>query len=1075
MRTPIFDAISVRAVHLSSVRRFFLLLSLAFVATAVSAADIDFARDIRPILSDKCIFCHGPDEEHRGGDLRLDIREEAFRERDGVAAFRAGDLEGSEAWFRITSTDRSEVMPPPKAHKELSVAEKDLLRKWIESGAEWTDHWAFLTPEKVAAPDATHGGFVQNDIDRFVLDAMRSKGFEPSPEADRRTLIRRLTLDLTGLLPTRDEVEAFLTDEGTDAYETLVDRLLASPRYGERMAVMWLDAARYGDTSVMHADGPRSMWPWRDWVVNAFNANQPYDRFSIEQIAGDLLPGATLEQKIASGFNRNHPSSDEGGAIPEELRVSYVVDRVKTTSNVWLGLSMECAQCHDHKYDPVSMTEYYQFYAYFNNTTDPGMQTRRGNQAPFVEVPDRSRDERLAVLTRQVEDSEKRLAAHRAGSEAGFAAWLARERGEREGEQTVAPTPAGLAHWIPVEEEDKDGLRDLAGGRTGTLDSGGKFLLADRPGAGKALRLTGKESWSFPDWKPVEADEAFTFSAWVKRDGSGAGGAIFSHMDVDEYHRGVDFWIQGMQVVTHIVNRWPGNALKVVSVDSLEKDTWHHVAVVYDGSRQASGVRIYIDGKLSENKVEADGLEGSILPKASIPFKVGGRNKGASPKAEIDDLRVYRRALSEEEVAAARHDPRDTLLSGSDDALDEGQRELARSIYLHTADEAYRKLLAGHVKRQKAVADLEAKPTTTMIMADNPEEKMRVTYVLNRGAYDQPIEDEVIEPGTPAALPPMPADSPANRLGLAQWLFEPEHPLTARVAANQVWQLLFGKGIVTTPADFGSQGAFPTHPALLDFLAVEFRESGWDVKELVRKIVLSGTYRQSSHRPPESREYDPENVWLTRAPRHRLPAEFIRDNALALSGLLDGRMGGPGVKPYQPPGLWAEVGLGGNPKFVQDTGEKLYRRSLYTYWKRSAPPPAMQIFDAPTRESCTMQRPTTNTPLQALAAMNDVQMVEAARHFAERMVHEGGATPEERSAWAFEQATARPPNEVERAALLDLYREGKAGYGTARDEAEELLAVGDSERDTSIAADEHAALTLVASLILNLDETMTRE
>lgn len=1044
-----------------------------FIAPAAYTAEVDFARDIRPIFSDKCIFCHGPDEEHRKADLRLDLKDAAFADRDGVAAFRAGNLEGSEAWLRIVSTDPDELMPPKKSHKTLDAAEKDLVKRWIESGAEWTEHWSFVAPEKVPAPELSHETFVQKESDKFLLDTMKSKGLNPSPEADRSTLIRRVTLDLTGLPPTAEEVDQFLKDKSPDAFEKVVDRLLASKHYGERMALMWLDAARYGDTSVMHADGPRTMWPWRDWVVNAFNTNQPFDQFSIEQIAGDLLPEASVEQKIASGFNRNHASSDEGGAIAEELRVSYVVDRVKTTSNVWLGLSMECAQCHDHKYDPISQKEYFEMYAYFNNTSDPGMQTRKGNQTPVVEVVDASREDRLKIAQAKAEGAKKKLDAHKAGAEAPFQLWLTKARAEREGKPLQAE-PEGLAHWFPIEESDKDSISDAASGRSGTLVEGGKLEVVDRKGAGKALKLNGKTAIQFPEFPTIEAAQPMTFTAWVNFPAN-PGGAIFSHLRVDDAYRGYDFWLQGGQVGTHIIHQWSGNALKVVSNEKLKPNTWQHIAVAYDGSSKAEGVKIYLDGKLATNKVEADSLSGTTVPEAKIPFKIGSRNKGANVTGQVDDLRIYHRALSAEEIAATKADPVEALLTSPTKNFTDPQRELLLNHYLSKEDKVWQKLSAEHAKLAKVATDLEKAPTTTMVMGDNPEDKKRMTYILNRGAYDQPIEDKEIKPGTPAILPPMSEDAPDNRLGLAQWLFSDDHPLPARVTVNQFWQLFFGKGIVTTAADFGAQGSFPSHPDLLDNMAVEFRESGWDVKALVKNIVMSGAYRQSSRFRPDDVEYDPENVYLARAPRFRLQAEIIRDNALSLAGILNTEMGGPGVKPYQPPGLWAEVSLGGNPKFVQDKGDKLYRRSLYTYWKRSSPPPAMQIFDAPTRESCVMQRPRTNTPLQALAAMNDVQMIEAARHFAARMIKEGGASPADRAGYGFQLATARPPAESELSALLEVYEYGKSEFSSNQENAGKLLAVGDSKRDETIDAAEQAALTMVASLILNMDETMTRE
>ncbi len=1042
----------------------FSIVSLVTGGFVISAEKVDFARDIRPILSDKCIYCHGPDEAHREANLRLDLKEDAFADKDGVTAFRKGDLANSEAWYRIITDDEDELMPPPKSNKSLTAEEKDLIKRWIESGAEWTEHWSFVPPSQSEE---------KQSIDQFVKDAAAKKGLEPSPKADKTTLIRRATFDLTGLPPTQKEVQDFLADESPDAYEKVVDRLLKSEHFGERMAVYWLDAARYGDTSVMHADGPRDMWPWRDWVVNAYNTNQPFDQFSIEQIAGDLLPDATPEQRIASGFNRNHPSSDEGGAIPEELRVSYVVDRVKTTSNVWLGLSMECSQCHDHKYDPISQKEYFEFYAYFNNTSDPGMQTRKGNQTPVIEVPDPARDLRLKEMEAKLEAAKAKVAAHREKARGGLEKWFAAASAKEKG-KPGKKQPEGLKHWFPISADEKDIVRDSVTGKTGTLEKGGKFLHSDRSG-GKALNLNGSTAFLFDGWPQYEADQPFTFTGWIK--GNNANGAVISRMNSGNGYRGYDIWMQGNRVSTHIIHAWSGDALKVVAKEPLKKNQWQHVALTYDGSRKQEGVKIFVDGKLVEHTVEANTLTKTVKPADKIPFRIGSRTKGANVKCEVDDLRIYDRVLAEDEIAVTKTDPVEGLLKQEWTSLSDSQQNLVFNYYLAKEDKTYQKLSTEESKQAKSVADLQQKPTTSMVMGDNPPDKMRKTFILDRGQYDAPKEEEEIMAGVPAVLPSLPEDAAPNRLSLANWLFADEHPLTARVTINQLWQIFFGKGIVSTPADFGSQGAFPTHPELLDWLAVEFRESGWDVKKMVRQMVMSETYQQSSKVRVNDLEDDPENKFLARAPRFRLQAEFIRDNALALSGTLNRKMGGPGVKPYQPPGLWAEVSLGGNPKFVQDKGDKLYRRSLYTYWKRSAPPPSMQIFDAPTREICVLKRPRTNTPLQALAAMNDVQVMEAARHFAERMIREGGDSPESRASYAFELATARPPSGNEMAAMLNVYQYGKEVFAAedAKAAKELLQWAGESSRDESIAPDEHAALTMVASLILNLDETLTRE
>ncbi|MCB1233717.1 MAG: DUF1549 domain-containing protein, partial [Verrucomicrobiae bacterium] len=940
------------------------LFSAAFPGSAPGADTIDFARDIRPILSDNCIYCHGPDEAHREAGLRLDLKEAAFAKNDeGVFALVPGDLEKSEAWRRIVTGEADDLMPPPKSNKRLTPDQKNLLRRWIESGAEWTDHWSFVAPRKTEPP-VVEG--VSSPIDRFIRAGLEAKGLTPSPEADRRALIRRLTLDLTGLPPTRGEVEAFVADASPGAYAALVDRLLASKHFGERMATHWLDASRYGDTSVMHADGPRDMWPWRDWVVNAYNENMPFDRFSIEQLAGDLLPNASVSQKIASGFNRNHPSSDEGGAIPEELRVSYVVDRVKTTSNVWLGLSMECGQCHEHKYDPISQREYYQFYAFFNNTADPGMQTRKGNQAPVVEVVTPVEEDALRAVEQKLKKAAEVAKKSEAAARDAYAKWKTQLDGKSPPAPDAAKSHEGLRHWFPLDEPSGVTLIDLIQ-RRDAVAVGPGVKTAERAGAGHGLQFDGQTVFEADDFPAYDNKTPLTFAAWLKLE-SPVSGAVFAKMDDPNAYRGYDFWLEQGRPGTHLIHSWPDNAIKVVSDTALTPGRWQHVVVTHDGGGEAKGVHVYIDGKETPTRlVGGKKLTGTL--RNDVPFRVGGRSASAFFKGEADDLRVYDRALKPEEIAGLTRDLVAEANATAPAKRTAEQKRLSYHHYLSSTANAYRRDLSEEIGAVREKRRILSGKTTVMVMQDNPPEKMRPTYRLNRGAYDQPIEDEAIAPGVPAILPPLPADAPPNRLGLARWLFASEHPLTARVAVNQVWQLFFGAGIVETPADFGSQGAFPSHPELLDWLAVDFRESGWDVKRLIRRIVLSETYRQSSDLRSGDGAADPANRLLARAPRFRLPAEFIRDNALDLAGLLRrDEIGGPGVKPYQPPGLWAEVGLGGNPKFVQDHEQKLHRRSLYTYWKRSAPPPAMQIFDAPTREFCVLRRPVTNTPLQALAA-----------------------------------------------------------------------------------------------------------
>jgi len=1035
---------------------FFIFSMAMLLGTQAANAEspIEFDRDIRPILSENCIFCHGPDSEHRKADLRLDMRDGAFGDHDGVTPVKPGDLDGSEIWQRIISDDPDEVMPTPKSKKKLTAKQKALIKQWIESGADWSEHWAFIAPEKPAG----------DGIDTFIERQLKSVELPFSEPASARTLVRRLHLDLNGLPPTPNEVDTFLAAHKKDATKALgerVDALLATPAFGERMALWWLDAARYGDTSVMHADGPRDMWPWRDWVVDAFNENKPFDTFSIEQLAGDLLPDATVKQKIASGFNRNHATSDEGGAIPEELRVEYVVDRVRTTASVWMGLTMECAQCHDHKYDPISQQEYYEFYAFFNNHTDPGMQSRKGNEAPVIEVMLQS-------------DADVVAAARVKEKAAGEVRKKARQDLADELKTWLKPTannpePAGaglkdLKHVFSTKTIQPTFAAEPISAKTAKIDG---MFAQPKKNERSAILLNGKNAITFDSFPNYDFNKTpFTFSAWVNVP-KGAGGSIFSDMDVPKKYRGYDMWLQGGAIGSHIINSWPNNAVKVVSAKPLTPNKWHHVVITWNAKQSSDGLNIYIDGEEVEKKVEAKKLTGTTISDA--PFRIGARSRGGNSTGKVEDIQIYTRVLNASERALVARNPVEVARAQPDSARSPNEKRLLDETFL-TQAEPYQKALAAETAAKAKVDSLVNGKVTSMIMGDNPESKTRMTYILDRGAYDAPKKEESVSAGVPAVLPPLATNAPANRLALATWLFEDEHPLTARVTVNQVWQIFFGRGLVETPGDFGAQGAFPSHPDLLDWLATDFREHGWDMKRLVRQIVTSRTYLQDSRLTDAQVKADPENKMLGRAPRFRLQAELIRDNALALSGLLNPEIGGAGVKPYQPPGLWAEVGLGGNPKFKQDSGDKLYRRSIYTYWKRSAPAPSMQIFDAPTREVCIMQRPRTNTPLQALVTMNDIQFVEASRHLAERMMKQ-----ESPLAFGYELVTAQAPNKEVAAELQRLFDKAKAAFEKDNKRATDLLGVGESKRDDSLNAVEHAATTVVASLLLNLDQTLTRE
>lgn len=1041
------------------------LLSMHLGLNKVHSEEIQFDRDIRPILADKCFFCHGPDKEHQEADLRLDV------ESGARSVITAGDPKASELITRILASDESQ-MPPKETKKELTAAEIQLLQQWVEQGAVWSKHWSFSAPEKTDVKSKTP----RDVIDELI--ARQTPSGELAIEASKEKLLRRVTFDLTGMPPTLAELDAFLADDSADAFETVVDRLLASQRYGQRMGLSWLDAARYGDTSVYHADGPRDMWGWRDAIVDAYNQNMPFDQFSIAQLAGDLIPDATQQQKILAGFNRNNGTTDEGGAFAEEYRVEYAVDRVKTTSTVWMGLTMECAQCHDHKYDPISQEEYYQFFAFFNVSSDGGMQTRRGNAAPTMDIPDPDKQARLPQVEKQLAEKKKQVETLVANCGPALQRWLEQVQSE---EKEAVTYPEGNVLYLPLIEGSKNKTKSaipLASAHepesepvdliTATL-KGKVEWIPDR--GDYTLKFNGSNWLDVGPVADFERTDAFSYGGWIKPAKSNGQGALIAKMDDGNKYRGFDLLAGNSPVSVHLIHSWPDNAIKVTTKKKLEADKWQHVFAVYDGSSKAAGIKIYVNGEEWEWTIEQDGLKDTI--KTEKTLLVGSRHPGSRLRGQVDDIQIYDNALDVAQVRIlADSDPIGDLIAIEQTQRTDAQNEAIKQHYLTTVDKNYSGLVKTQRELESKITDLKKPLTTVMVMGN--QAKPRKTFILNRGAYDSPTDQEV-SAGTLAILPAMDENAPRNRLGLSQWLFSAEHPLTSRVAVNRYWQLLFGRGLVNTPEDFGAQGDFPSHPELLDWLAVEFRESGWDVKRILKEMVMSRTYRQSSKSNPEAYRADPDNQMLSRGSRFRLQGEFIRDTALSLSGLLNDQIGGAGVKPYQPPGLWAEVGLGGNPKFTQDHGDKLYRRSIYTYWKRSAPPPAMQIFDAPTREKCIMQRARTNTPLQALVTLNDTQFIEASRHMAERLIRDGGKTTEERLSHGFRLATARYPDPNEMAVLKRIFENASRKYTDNEESAVKLLSVGEAKRDETLPTAEHAAWTIVSSSLLNLDETLTRE
>jgi hypothetical protein len=1033
------------------------ILGLSSVGRA--GQPVRFGRDILPILSENCFKCHGPDEKARKAKLRLDTHEGALK------VIVPGKAAASELVRRINAAPGDGHMPPARSNRTLTAEQKALLKRWIDQGGAWGKHWAYEPPQRPDLPAVKNAGWVRNAIDRFVLARLEKEGLAPTPEADKATLLRRVTLDLTGLPPTLEEIDAFLADETPGAYERVVDRLLASPRYGERMAAAWLDGARYADTNGYQNDFARTMWPWRDWVIDAFNANMPFDRFTIEQIAGDLLPHPTLRQRIATGFNRNNRTVTEAGSIDDEWRVENNVDRVETTSTVFLGLTMGCCRCHDHKYDPLKQTEFYEFFAFFNNINEKGVYTeQRGNVPPLVAVPTRGDKERLRQFDAAVAAAEKAVRDQEAG--------LAERQKRWEQERKTAATPPEPHDWALRFPLDGSARAEVAAGQEpdAVYRGEGAPVWDDGP-LGKALRLDGRDN-SFLDagqaFRP-ERTEAFSYGGWLKAHGQGT---LLSKMDDAAAFRGFDLLLVDEGIAVHLIHSWPHNAIKVVARAAWAKDTWTHVLVTYDGSGKAAGVALYVNGKRAPLAVEADSLRGTIA--TSQPLRLGKRSTAFALNGELADVRFYRRALTTKEAEAIALRPVDLIV-----ALPEARRTPAQRDFLARAfRERY---AAGLVSAQQALAkarearaEYEKRIPTVMVMEELPTP--RDTFLLKRGRYDMPDRTRKVRPDVPSCLGSLPAGAPHNRLGLARWLVDPDNPLTARVAVNHYWEHYFGTGLVKTAENFGVQGEPPSHPALLDWLAVEFVRSGWDVKAMQRLIVTSNTYRQASTAPPALLQRDPDNRLLARGPRFRLSAEMVRDNALAVAGLLTEQVGGPSVKPYQPAGLWEELAGGaGEGPYVQDKGPNLYRRSLYIYRKRTVPHPLLATFDAPSREICTVRRSRTDTPLQALELLNDVTYVEAARHLAERMLAEGGVTPAQRLAFAFRRATGRPPGPAELAVLLRGLERYERQFRADSESARRYVHQGDSPVDGRLDPADLAAYTATAEVILNLDETITKE
>lgn len=1014
---------------------------------------VDFNNDIRPILADKCYHCHGPDEKSRKADLRLDMEEGAFADLDGHFAFVAGDAEKSEAVIRIYEEDPDSVMPPPDFHKELSDWEKAKIVQWIEAGAEWEGHWSFEKPERPKLPADVKGDpWVRNEIDAFVLRKLKEKGLSPNKDADRYILARRAALDITGLPPTPEELKAFVEDESEDAYEKYVDRLLASPHYGEHRARFWLDAARYGDTHGLHLDNYREMWPWRDWVIQAFNENMPFDEFAREQIAGDLMPNATRDQRIATGFSRCNVSSSEGGSIPEELAVRYMVDRVETTATVFLGLTAGCAVCHDHKYDPISQKDFYSLAAFFNNNADPAMDGNQKDTPPVVVLPE-------GEMAIEWSGLMKRRAELRVE--------MAKERASAVPAKQIGAHPVGddaLRLWMPMDEMGDEALAVWVDGKEQEIPLPEKVnRIKDSP-VGPGIVFEEGGAVAIPNPGMFNPDRAFSISFWVRTPDEVRSSTLMQQLakaGKDGKKQSGFKLTQSVQGGTQFEFCGGDDGLVrslLPGEEALDPNKWQHLLIRYSGGRSESALEFLVNGKRrplrpgTEDLIDFD-FEGDAPLQLGTSFKSGG----------MSQLRIFDRWMTDEEAR---------LLASENVLRKPDAPESLKKLYAAVADDPdYRDLSREFAHTQCRRDYIAFRSPTTMVMQERTDSEPEA-FVLERGEYDK--KGEKVKPAVPAVLPPMPKGAPRNRLGLAEWITMPSHPLTARVTVNRLWQQTFGRGLVLTAEDFGTMGEKPTHPELLDWLATEFVESGWDVKHMIRLMVTSSAYRQSSVSTEEKIGADSDNRYLSRGPRRRLDAEVIRDQALAVSGLLNEKMGGPSVKPPQPQGLWVVVAQGGsNTKdFQQDTGEDVYRRSVYTYWKKTAPPPPMAIFNAPSRESCTVRRERTNTPLQALVLMNEVQFVEAARELAEMGVRN---YPDDRRGRLKDmtlRVTGRPVNPTDLETLQYAASEFREYFDKSPESAKELIATGDSPPDESLNPVELAAWTMVANTLLNRDDVI---
>jgi hypothetical protein len=1036
---------------------------------------VDFNYHVKPILSDRCYQCHGPDEKTRKAGLRLDIESLAFSKLEsGKRAFSAGNLYKSESARRILHQDPDIVMPPPEANLQLTQREKAMILKWIEQGAEWKEHWSFLPPQNKIPKSKDNT--LSHPIDMFVKNKLDQEGLDFSPKASKAILVRRLYFDLTGLPPSIEAVDEFINDNSEKAYENLVDRLLNTPAHAERMALDWMDLSRYADSHGLHADGIRTMWPWRDWVLKAFQENMPYDQFVTWQLAGDLIPEATQEQKLATAFNRNSPMTAEGGVIDEEWRLHYVFDRTETLSTAFMGLTVACAKCHDHKFDPISQKDYYQLTAFFNNIRELGMTGDDGEFGPLLPLTDEQTQSKLDQLNQSMSAIKKELAITSEELKQVY------EYSDELIKKTKAQ-PNLLFHGkfeeisqISKSRHSVDGKKDFYGRSDQTPEvvegiKGNAFKFSkDHDQLYITNKLIPKMEWTEP----------FSLSLWLntsKRKQESTQTLVANSGGKNDLWRGWECYLDDQNRVNiRLINVTPSNLIHVRTVDSIKTNQWQHLAVTLDGTGKTEGVQLFLNGE----KIAQQGIINNLY-KTMIPTKrdrkkgfvetdrsliVGKSYEGSTGDyglfmGKLDEFKFFKGVLTPFEV-------RSIHAENTNQKTETPWEEVQQHLIEKNSEivKIKKKLKNNREEYLKTYTPIEE------IMVMREMDQARPTYLYNRGVYSEPLY--TVEAKVPAALPAMDESLPKNRLGLSQWLFDPKNPLTARVAVNRYWQMIFGQGLVGTPNDFGVQGQLPSHPELLDWLAIRFRQN-WDVRALIKEMVLSKTYQQQSVSNELLDQKDPNNILLARANVSRLPAEIIRDNALKVSGLLNPKFGGESVMPYQPDGLWKEKNNFSTflYEYEQSAGDDLYRRGLYTFIRRTSPPPNMMTFDATSREVCTVKRDVTSTPLQALVLLNDPQFFEASRVFAERMIKNKDRL-EDQIRFGFRLAISRYPKQEELEILVDLYNNQYDFFRKNRDKAYQIISVGEKPRDKNIYSVKTAAMTMVANTLLNHNETYTR-